>query len=54
MESAYDAVVVGCGCGAAITACRLAENGWRVCVLERSRRFGPERGAEHLIAERAP
>src|SRR5436190_8645022 len=41
MESAYDAVVVGSGFGGGITACRLAESGWRVCVLERGRRFGP-------------
>ncbi len=41
MESVYDAVVVGSGFGGAITACRLAESGWRVCVLERGRRFGP-------------
>jgi cholesterol oxidase len=41
MESAYDAVVVGSGFGGGITACRLAEQGWRVYVLERGRRFGP-------------
>jgi cholesterol oxidase len=41
MESSYDAVVVGSGFGGGITACRLAEQGWRVCVLERGRRFGP-------------
>jgi cholesterol oxidase len=41
MEPAYDAVVVGSGFGGGITACRLAEQGWRVCVLERGRRFGP-------------
>ncbi|HEY1540460.1 MAG TPA: GMC oxidoreductase [Solirubrobacteraceae bacterium] len=41
MESAYDAVVVGSGFGGGITACRLAERGLRVCVLERGRRFGP-------------
>lgn len=41
MESAYDAVVVGSGFGGGITACRLAERGFRVCVLERGRRFGP-------------
>ncbi len=41
VERAYDAVVVGSGFGGGITACRLAEQGWRVCVLERGRRFGP-------------
>ncbi|MEJ7824245.1 MAG: NAD(P)-binding protein [Solirubrobacteraceae bacterium] len=41
MESSYDAVVVGSGFGGGITACRLAERGWRVCVLERGRRFSP-------------
>jgi cholesterol oxidase len=41
MESTYDAVIVGSGFGGGITACRLAEQGWRVCVLERGRRFGP-------------
>ena len=40
MKSAYDAVVVGSGFGGGITACRLAEQGMRVCVLERGRRFG--------------
>lgn len=39
MERAYDAIVVGSGFGGGITACRLAEQGWRVCVLERGRRF---------------
>ena len=39
MENAYDAVVVGSGFGGGITACRLAEAGLRVCVLERGRRF---------------
>ena len=41
MENAYDAVVVGSGFGGGITACRLAERGLRVCVLERGRRFEP-------------
>jgi cholesterol oxidase len=41
MEGAYDAVVVGSGFGGGIAACRLAEEGWSVCVLERGRRFGP-------------
>jgi cholesterol oxidase len=41
VENAYDAVVVGSGFGGGITACRLAERGLRVCVLERGRRFEP-------------
>jgi cholesterol oxidase len=41
MERAYDAVVVGSGFGGGIAACRMAEQGMRVCVLERGRRFGP-------------
>jgi len=41
VESAYDAVVVGSGFGGGVSACRLAERGLRVCVLERGRRFGP-------------
>ena len=40
MERTYDAIVVGSGFGGGVTACRLAEAGWRVCVLERGRRFG--------------
>ena len=40
MERAYDAIVVGSGFGGGIAACRLAEHGLRVCVLERGRRFG--------------
>ena len=35
----YDAVVIGSGFGGGIAACRLAEAGKRVCVLERGRRF---------------
>jgi cholesterol oxidase len=40
MEARYDAVIVGSGFGGGATACRLAAQGWRVCVLERGRRFG--------------
>ncbi len=41
METSYDAIVVGGGVGGGATACRLAMAGWRVCVLERGRRFSP-------------
>ena len=42
MRRAYDVVVVGSGFGGGIAACRLAEAGKSVCVLERGRRFAPE------------
>ena len=35
----YDAIVIGSGFGGAVTACRLAERGYRVLVLERGRRW---------------
>jgi cholesterol oxidase len=38
----YDVVVIGSGFGGGVSACRLAEAGKRVCVLERGRRFGRE------------
>jgi cholesterol oxidase len=40
VKRAYDAVIVGSGFGGGIAACRLAEAGFDVCVLERGRRFG--------------
>src|SRR5262245_14328896 len=35
----FEAVVVGSGFGGAVTACRLAQAGFDVCVLERGRRY---------------
>jgi len=35
----YDAIVIGSGFGGGASACRLAEAGWNVGVLERGRRF---------------
>jgi cholesterol oxidase len=40
VRRSYDAIVVGSGFGGGIAACRLAEAGKSVCVLERGRRFG--------------
>jgi choline dehydrogenase-like flavoprotein len=37
----FDAVVVGTGFGGAVTACRLVQAGFEVCILERGRRYGP-------------
>src|SRR4051812_39658993 len=39
LKMPYDVVVIGSGFGGAITACRLAERGYRVLVLERGRRW---------------
>ncbi len=35
----FDAIVIGSGFGGAVTACRLAEAGYRVLILERGRRW---------------
>ncbi|MBV8773269.1 MAG: GMC family oxidoreductase [Deltaproteobacteria bacterium] len=39
MKNAYDVVVIGSGFGGAITACRLAQAGRSVCMLERGKRW---------------
>lgn len=52
MESAYDVVVVGSGFGGGVSACRMAEQGLRVCVLEQGRQFAP--GDFHDQPDRAP
>lgn len=41
MRSSADAVVVGSGFGGAVCACRLAQAGQHVVLLERGRRYGP-------------
>jgi cholesterol oxidase len=39
--SDFDAIVVGSGFGGSVMACRLAEAGLRVCVLERGKSYPP-------------
>ena len=41
MAESWDVIVIGSGFGGAVTACRLAETGARVLVLERGRRWDP-------------
>src|SRR5438552_16360023 len=42
MANKYDVIIIGSGFGGAVTACRLAEKGQRVLILERGRRWAPE------------
>ena len=42
MAEHYDWVVIGSGFGGSVSALRLSEKGYRVCVLEKGRRFAPE------------
>ena len=38
----FQAIVIGTGFGGSVTACRLAQAGVKLCVLERGRRYQPE------------
>ena len=38
----FDAIVIGTGFGGAVAACRLAQAGLRICVLERGRRYAAQ------------
>ncbi len=54
MEGYYEVVVVGSGYGGAIMACRLAEAGFQVCVLERGKELRPgeyPNTLRHVLAE---
>ena len=57
-KSVYEAIVVGTGFGGAVAACRLAQAGIGVGVLERGRRYPPGtfprhvRGCDGLLWER--
>ena len=40
----FDAIIIGSGFGGSITACRLAQAGMKVLVLERGRHWEPKAG----------
>ncbi|MEZ4336744.1 MAG: GMC family oxidoreductase [Sandaracinaceae bacterium] len=42
MSDHYDWIVIGSGFGGSVSALRLSEKGYRVCVLEKGKRFAPE------------
>ena len=56
MSETFDAIVIGSGFGGAITACRLAEKGMKVLVLERGRRWAardyPRKPGDRLAVQR--
>lgn len=37
MKEIYDVVIIGSGFGGSVTACRLAEAGRSVCILEKGK-----------------
>ena len=41
-DERYDFIIIGSGFGGSVSALRLAEKGYRVCVLEAGRRWRPE------------
>jgi cholesterol oxidase len=47
-EYDYDYLVIGSGFGGSVSALRLAEKGYRVCILESGRRFEDQDFAERL------
>jgi cholesterol oxidase len=57
MSQSFDAIVIGSGFGGAVTACRVAEKGMKVLVLERGRRWAPKeypRSAGDAVVQRPP
>jgi cholesterol oxidase len=52
IQARYDVVVIGSGFGGAVTACRLAQAGRTVLVLERGHRWGPKKGRRDDRSER--
>jgi cholesterol oxidase len=59
MSHGFDAIVIGSGFGGAVTACRLAEKGMKVLVLERGRRWDSNQyprkpGDAWLFSDRQP
>jgi choline dehydrogenase-like flavoprotein len=47
----FDAIVVGTGFAGAVTACRLVEAGFLICVLERGRRYGRDDFPKYPVDE---